>query len=135
MKNIVCSALMLLFAFGSVHAADMDKAKLMAAVKHAHPLPNLMRVIVKNQDLLALSEEQKQSVADWMEKHRPIVKELAMSIRDGEKALHEAALNCATKEEMMAKLDELLKKRREIAELKMDCRDAMRNLLGYDKLQ
>ena len=135
MKKIVFCAFFLLSTLGSVHAADTNMAELLAAVKHAHPLPNLMRVIVKNQDKLALSKEQKQGVTAWIKEHRPIVAKLAMSIKEGEKALHEAALNCATKEEMMAKLDELLKKRREIAEIKMDCRDSMRKLLGYDKWQ
>ena len=135
MKKIVFSTFILLAAFCSVQAADMDKAALMAAVKHAHPLPNFMRVIVENQDKLGLSEEQKQAVAAWVGEHRPIVKELALSIKAGEKALHDAALNCATKAEMMVNLEELLKKRREMAENKMDCRDAMRELLGYDKWQ
>ena len=146
MKKIAFTTFILLAAFSSVQAAEMDKAAeidkakmdkaaLLAAVKHAHPLPNLMRIIVDNQDQLGLSAEQKQAVADWIKKHRPIVTELAMSIKEGEQTLHDSALNCAAKEGMMAKLEELLNKRRKMAVLKMECLETMHQLLGYEKWQ
>ena len=109
--------------------------EVFAAVKHAHPLPNFMQVIKKHGDKLDLSEEQQQEIDAWIEKQRPVATKIALSIRDDEKVLKEAALNGASKENMTAQLDELLKKRKEIAEMKMDCRDKMRQLLGDEKWQ
>jgi periplasmic copper chaperone A len=133
MKKIVFSIILLFLTFGSVQAASMDE--VVAAVKHAHPLPNFMQVIKKHEDNLGLSEEQQQAIDTWIKEHRPVVGKLALSIRDGEKALKEAAFNGTSKEDMMVQLDELLKKRKEIAEMKMDCRDQMRQLLGDEKWQ
>jgi 4-hydroxyphenylpyruvate dioxygenase-like putative hemolysin len=140
MNKIVLSAfLVFLLAFAHVQANPMAEkismAELMAAVKHANPLPNFMRVIQQHKNELDLSEEQNQDVETWIGKHRPTIKELVLSIREGEKALAKAALDGATKEDMMKQLEGLLEKRREIASIKMDCRDKMRELLGEDKWQ
>jgi hypothetical protein len=127
-------ALILLFACTNVQAASMDE--VMAAVKHAHPLPNLMRVITQPQlqeGILELSEEQILAVKAWIKKHRPIVKEIALSIKAGEESLREAALNGVSKDELMVQLDDLLAKRKEIAELKMDCRDSIRQILSEEQ--
>ncbi|EDN65757.1 secreted protein [Beggiatoa sp. PS] len=133
MKKIVFSTIFLLLTIGSVQAASMGE--VFAAVKHAHPLPNFMQVIKKHGDKLDLSEEQQQEIDAWIEKQRPVATKIALSIRDDEKVLKEAALNGASKENMTAQLDELLKKRKKIAEMKMDCRDKMRQLLGDEKWQ
>jgi len=48
----------------------------MTAVKHAHPLPNLMIIIVEHGDMLDLSPEQDQALADWRAKQKSIMAEL-----------------------------------------------------------
>jgi len=130
MKKIF--ALILLFAYTNVPAVSM--AEVMAAVKHAHPLPNLMRVITPHQDeVLGLSDEQILAADAWITEHRPRVKEIALGIKAGEEALKEAALNGVSKDELMAKLDDLLAKRKQLAVLKMDCRDTMRKILSDEQ--
>jgi 4-hydroxyphenylpyruvate dioxygenase-like putative hemolysin len=129
-KNIF--TLTLLFALTNVQAVSMDE--VVAAVKQAHPFPNLMRVITQHQDdMLELSEEQISVVNAWIKKHRPIVKELALSIKAEEQALKEAALNDVSKDELMTKLNELLAKRKQMAIHKIDCRDTMRQILSDEQ--
>jgi len=130
-KIVLSSFLVFLLALTHVQATSMDET--MMAVKHAHPLPNLMRVIQQHKNELNLSVEQKQELESWIKEHRAKLQELALSIRDGEKALAEVALNGAPKTDILVQLDELLKKRREMASIKIDCRDNMRQLLGEDK--
>ena len=70
-----------------------------------------------------------------MKKDNKIYLDYASTTPVDEKVLKEAALNGASKENMTAQLDELLKKRKKIAEMKIDCRDKMRQLLGDEKWQ
>jgi len=122
-----CGVLVLMLANGSAQAIDM------AAVKHAHPLPNFMLVIAKHGEMLDLSEEQQAALKAWGKEHKPLVKQLVKAITQGEKALHEAALEGASKAKLMAKLDGLLAKRKALAELKTDCRDNMREVLSDEQ--
>ncbi|OAD23824.1 hypothetical protein THIOM_000330 [Candidatus Thiomargarita nelsonii] len=105
----------------------------MKAMKHAHPLPNFMLVITQHGDMLALSPEQAQALANWLDKHGPIAKELAMAIKKGEQQLQEASMNGSSKEEIMAQLEALLDKRRQLAEMKTICRDNMRQILSDEQ--
>jgi len=120
-------SIILLAAAANAGAIDMK------AVKHAHPLPNFMIVIMQQGDMLALSPEQAQAVANWRAKHGPIAKKLVMAIKNGEQELQKASLNGASKEEIMAQVDALLDKRRQLAEMKTTCRDNMRQILSDEQ--
>ncbi|MEN8220901.1 MAG: hypothetical protein ABFS56_32010 [Pseudomonadota bacterium] len=128
MKKTFLSIILLAF-MAAANAGAID----MKAVKHAHPLPNFMLVIIQQGDMLALSPEQAQAVANWRAKHGPIAKKLVMAIKKGEQQLQEASLNGTSKEEIMAQLDALLKTRRQLAEMKTICRDNMRQILSDDQ--
>ncbi|MEN8217569.1 MAG: hypothetical protein ABFS56_14605 [Pseudomonadota bacterium] len=129
MKKTLLSLLALLMAAANVQAGAVD----MKAVKHAHPLPNFMLVIIKHGDMLALSPEQEQAFANWRAKHGPIAKELVMAIKKGEQQLQEASMSGASKEEIMGQLDALLEKRRQLAQMKTTCRDNMRQILSDEQ--
>jgi hypothetical protein len=129
-KTLSSSILVLIMAAASVQQVG---AIDMTAVKHAHPLPNLMITIVEHGDMLDLSPEQDQALADWRAKQKSIMAELVMAIKNGEQQLEEASLNGASKKEIMAQLDALLEKRRQIADIKTDCRDNMRRILSDEQ--
>ncbi len=120
-------SIILLAAAANAGAIDMK------AVKHAHPLPNFMIVIIQQGDMLALSPEQAQVVANWRAKHGPIAKKLVMAINKGEQELEEASLNGTSKEKIMAQLDALLEMRRQLAEMKTTCRDNLRQILSEEQ--
>ncbi|MEK8020224.1 MAG: hypothetical protein VSS75_025410 [Candidatus Parabeggiatoa sp.] len=122
-----CGVLVLMLANGSAQAMDM------AAVKHAHPLPNFMLVMANHGEMLDLSEDQQATLKAWGKVHKPISKQLVKAITQGEKELHQVALEGASKADMMAKLDGLLEKRKELAELKTNCRDKMREVLSDEQ--
>jgi len=130
MKKIIFCSMVLIFAF-NVQAASMSEA--VAAVKQATPMPALMMVIRKHGDELNLSEEQQQSMAAWAKKSRAIAIELALAVKNGEKALHDAALNGVSKEDIMAQLEVLLEKRKKISAIKINCRDNMRQILNDEQ--
>ena len=123
-----CGVFVLMLVNGSAQAATN-----MAAVKHAHPLPNFMLVIVNHGKSLNLSEEQQSALKAWGKEHKPLVKKMVNGITLGEKALHQAALDGASKAHMMAELDGLLEKRKALAEMKTNCRDKMREVLSEEQ--
>lgn len=131
MKKIVFYTLVLFFAFTNVQAVSMSEA--VAAVKQTTPMPALMMVIRKHGDKLNLSEEQQQSLASWGKKFHPIATKLALAVKNGEKALHDAALNGVSKEDLMAQLEVLLEKRKKLSIIKINCRDNMRQILNDEQ--
>ncbi len=122
-----CSVLVLMLANGSAQAVNM------AAVKHAHPLPNFMLVIVNDGEMLDLSEDQQAALKAWGKEYKPLAQQLVSAITQGEKALHQASLEGVSKADMMAQLDGLLEKRKKLAEFKTDCRDNMREVLSDEQ--
>ena len=131
MKKIVFAYLVLILAIANVQAASMSEIK--AAVKQASPMPALMMVVKKHGDKLNLSEVQRQALATWAKKYHPIMVKLALTVKNGENALLDAALNGASKEDMMAQIEVLLEKRKEISAIKIDCRDNMRKMLNDEQ--
>ena len=131
MKKLVFAYLVLILAIANVQAASMSEIK--AAVKQASPMPALMMVVKKHGDKLNMSEEQQQGMATWAKKYHPIMVELAMTVKNGENALLDAALNGASKEDLMAQVEVLLEKRKKISAIKIDCRDNMRKLLNDEQ--
>ena len=127
MKKTLLCVLVLMLANGSAQAMDM------AAVKHAHPLPNFMLVMLEYGEKLNLSEEQQAALKAWGKEHKPLAQQLVSAITQGEKALHQASLEGVSKADMMAQLDGLLEKRKELAEFKTDCRDNMREVLSDEQ--
>ncbi|OQY46627.1 MAG: hypothetical protein DRR08_24190 [Candidatus Parabeggiatoa sp. nov. 2] len=129
MKKTLLSGVVLLFMLANMPAKAVD----MQAVKHTNPLPNFMVVFVKYGDMLDMSTKQEQALKKWGKKHQPIAQKLVKAIMKGEKQLHQAAIDGASKEKIMAQFDESLKARRELAELKTDCRDNLRKVLSEDQ--
>jgi hypothetical protein len=122
-----CGVLVLMLANSSAQAVNM------AAVKHAHPLPNFMLVMLEYGEKLNLSEEQQAALKAWGKEHKPLAQQLVSAITQGEKALHQASLEGVSKADMMAQFDGLLEKRKELAEFKTDCRDNMREVLSDEQ--
>jgi hypothetical protein len=131
MKKSIFYPLVLIFAFANVQASSMSKA--IAAVKHATPIPGLMMVIRKHGDEINLSEEQQQGIATWAKKYRPIVIKLALEVKTGEKDLHKAALDGVSKEDIIAQLEVLLEKRKEISAIKINCRNNLHKILNDEQ--
>ncbi|MCK5877808.1 MAG: hypothetical protein KAG43_09250 [Candidatus Marithrix sp.] len=130
MKKFIIS-LVLMFTFAQVQAAPTPE--VMAAIKHASPLPSLMMVTKKHGEQLNLSEEQKTGLAAWSKIHFPMLVEISTEIKTGEQAVHDAVVDGASKEDVMAQINELSEKRKSIASMKTDCRDNMRKLLNDEQ--
>ncbi|MCK5361044.1 MAG: hypothetical protein KAJ95_10485 [Gammaproteobacteria bacterium] len=109
------------------------KMARMRAMHHANPMPNLMMMVTKKGDDLNLNAEQEMALAEWREKSRPVIKENVAKVIKLEDEIMTATLEGADKAVLMAKVDEMLALRRDIAARKANCRDNLKKILNEDQ--
>lgn len=98
------------------------------ALKHANPLPNLMRIAMGNAELLNISSDQMKSLKAWGDEKRPQMMMLVKKVMEQEKMLREEALTTDT--DLVRKAEEMLDARRKIIAMKTECRATMREILN-----
>ena len=99
------------------------------AMKHANPMPNLMKVAMKYGDELHLNAQQKAEMVKWSKKAGPIMNGLVTDVIKAEKDLHSAALSNASQADLQDMMDKVLSLRLQVAKGKMRCRENMRKVL------
>lgn len=102
-------------------------------MRHANPMPNLMKVIHKRGDELDLSPEQAQALETWRIRHMEPMHGKVAEIAELEKALNNAALQGRPKAELMTMNARVLAMREQIVSTKIDCRDNMRRVLSPEQ--
>lgn len=147
MQRVVIVLVILLFAAGVVaqglgkghhgkghHGGKQSHGTMM---RHANPMPNLMKVVKKHADKLNLSEEQDKALADWRARHHDAMHARAAQVAEMEKALRDAAMAGRPKAELMVMNARILNVREQIVSTKADCRDNLRRVLApeqYDRV-
>lgn len=121
MKKILILITMLLLTFSSVEAGNKQ------ALKHANPMPNLMRIVVGNAALLDVNDTQMKEMKGWMKTAKPVMKSMIKEVMMKEKALHDNALAKDTDIEKQA--DEVLALRKKIIMMKTKCRQELKRIL------
>lgn len=116
-----------------MHMTKAAKHKHMKKMHHANPMPNLMRVIMMQGDKLDLSPEQEIALAKWRKQHKPVSKKLVADIIAGEKTLMLSSLAGVPKADLMRAFDHIATLRRQMAEMKSNCRDNMRKVLSKEQ--
>lgn len=108
----------------------MEKQQKSLAMKHANPLPNLMKVTKKFGEELNLSMEQKSELKKWSSHNGPIMRDMVKEVINAEQALHSAALGNASQAELQDMMDNVLRIRLKVAQGKMRCRENMKKILN-----
>ena len=125
MKKILIILTIALMSLSNVYA------KGDYALRHANPLPNLVRVSIANAEALHLSKEQVASIKDWGKRNRPTIKALVKKVMSEEKMLREEALT--TDKDVPTKAEAMLEARRDIIKLKTLCRVNLRSVLTKEQ--
>jgi len=112
---------MLLLTFSTVEAGNKQ------ALKHANPMPNLMRIVVGNAALLDVNETQMKELKVWIKTAKPQMKGMIKEVMMKEKALHDNALTTDIDIEKQA--DEILALRKKIIMMKTKCRKTLKGIL------
>ena len=117
------------------HHQDGGKNSHGMAMKHANPLPNLMRVVMKHGDELYLNKQQRVALKQWREANSEPMHKLVMQVIKAEKALHQAALADASMQQLQDLMDKVLGLRLQVAKGKISCRENMRSILDQQQWQ
>ncbi len=113
----------------SGHGKHHGKAGHGKEMRHANPMPNLMKVIKKHGDVLGLSDQQKEELNRWHDRNRDTMHSRFAKVSEMEKELNAAALAGAPKAELMGMTSQIMTLRTDIIRTKIDCRDNMRRVL------
>ncbi len=115
----------------ALHAGD--KEAFMRNMAHVNPVPNYMSIIVKNEDKLALTADQKTKVMAWNKKNGAKMATMVNSVVDGEKQITVASMKGTSSTEIASMADQLMETRKKIIVGKTTCRDYMMDVLSPEQ--
>lgn len=118
---------------GKGHGKHHGKPGHGQSMRHANPMPNLMKVVKKQGDKLDLSEAQKAELTKWHEKNADDMHANFAKVGEMEKELNTAALAGRPKAELMTMASRIMTLRTDIISTKADCRDNMRRILTAEQ--
>jgi hypothetical protein len=122
MKKIMLIISMLLMSLSTTHASGN-----MYAMKHANPMPNLMRIAIKNADLLGVDAKQMIALKTWSDSNKPKMKMMVKKVMHEEKMLLENALS--TDNDSVKEAEVMLETRKEIIVMKAACKANLKTIL------
>jgi hypothetical protein len=141
MKKTLIAISILLFTLTSANASNCEgqnnkagascagkSAGAKHALKHANPMPNLMRLVIGNAEILGLSPEQLTQVKAWTTASKPKMRAMIISVMKEEAMLHENALT--TDKDVVAQSQKMLDTRKKIIEMKTKCRATLKSILN-----
>ncbi|PHS42349.1 MAG: hypothetical protein COB07_01005 [Sulfurovum sp.] len=122
MKKIILVMAMLFMSVSTLPAAGNQYA-----LKHANPMPNLMRIAIKNADLLGVDAKQMTALKAWSETNKPKMQEMVKKVMSEEKMLHEKALTSDADTSKEAEV--MLETRKQIIAMKTKCNATLKTIL------
>ena len=117
MKKILITLIGLLLTFSNVYALE-----------NANPMPNLVRHVMANANLLHLTNTQKQEVKKWARDNKPKVLRLVRELKIQENKVLKDSLS--NDDDILSKAESTLDIRREIIQIKTLCRTHLKDLLS-----
>jgi len=108
---------------------ELTQAQQLKRMRHASPLPNLMRVALKNKEALELDETQIRNLEFWRNRQSIIAKRLVREISALEAGVHASSLSGKPTGYLINQMSTLLGKRMQLASQKILCRDNMMHVL------
>lgn len=122
MKKILVIMIMSVMTFSNVYAGAGY------GLRHANPLPNLVRIAMGNAELLQLSDKQVEEIRSWARTNKPTMMKLVQKVINEERMLKEEALS--TDKDVVKNAESMLDARREIIKLKTQCRANLKKILS-----
>ena len=122
MKKIILVITLILMSLTTTHAAGNKYA-----LKHANPMPNLMRIAIKNADLLGVDAKQMVALKAWSDTNKPKMKMMVQKVMSEEKMLLEKALSSDADTAKEAEV--MLETRKNIIMMKTNCNANLKTIL------
>ena len=121
MKKLLLALSIMLMSLSTAQAGSQQ------ALRHANPMPNLMRIAIKNASILGVTPEQMKNLQVWVKKSKPEMIKMVQQVRSEEKMLLENALTID--KDVVKKSETVLGLRKKIIEMKTNCRAVLKNTL------
>ncbi len=118
---------------GKGHGKHHGKPGHGQSMRHANPMPNLMKVVKKQGDKLGLSDEQKAELTQWHDQNADNMHANFAKVGEMEKELNAATLAGKPTAELMTMASDIMKLRTQIIATKAACRDNMRRVLSDEQ--
>ena len=122
MKRILLVITLVLMSLSTAQAAGGKYA-----LKHANPMPNLMRIAIKNADILGVDAKQMVALKAWSDTNKPKMKMMVQKVMSEEKMLLENALT--TDNDSVKEAAVMLETRKEIIAMKARCKTNLKTIL------
>lgn len=130
MKILYVLPVALLLAVSSVHAGGGNKMSGHHGKKgHKGAVPMLMHTIKKNAAVLGLSDEQLANIDEIHDSRKASCHDMKSGIKTAKKAMKNAVLDGESAEEILARSKAINSKRNELISLRLEARDAIRDVL------
>ena len=133
MKKIIIAITLILISFTSLHAMNMGMGMNKQALKHANPMPNLMRIAIQNADLLGIDQKQMTALRAWSDTNKPKMKQMVQKVMHEEAMLLENALT--TDNDSVKEAEVMLETRKKIIEMKARCNANLKTILTKKQYQ
>jgi hypothetical protein len=133
MKKIIIAITLILMSFTSLHAMNMGMGMNKQALKHANPMPNLMRIAIQNADLLGIDQKQMTALRAWSDTNKPKMKQMVQKVMHEEAMLLENALT--TDNDSVKEAEVMLETRKKIIEMKARCNANLKTILTKKQYQ
>ena len=121
MKKLLTIVTIAIMSLTSIHASGY-------ALKHANPMPNLVRYTLGNAELLQLSKAQVKEIKAWSQANKPQMMKLVKLVMSEERMLAKEALT--TDNDVVAKAQTMLDARKDIIRIKTACRANLKKILS-----
>ena len=143
MKKVVpvISILFILSACSSMAENSKSSAQMTSGkpqkslIYHVNPMPNYMQVAMKYGAELNLSEQQRLTLSNWREAHKPVMSDLVRSVDEHESELRSMALENAKEEDLVDQYIKIEELRSKIVMTKINCRSMMKNTLTQHQFE
>lgn len=129
MKKILLVLSMILLTLSSLDAKMPTGQKY--TLKHANPMPNLMRIVVGNAEILNVTPKQLVKIKIWMKASKPKIKAMINKVVTQEAILLESALT--TDNDSAKEAKEMLDTRLQIITMKTKCRETLKSILTKEQ--
>ena len=103
-------------------------------MQHVNPVPNYMKIIESDSNVLDLSPEQASKFEAWRLENHPKMMEMANQIIDLEREIY-TVLQKEQKEDLLKKVVQINQARTEIVKTKTNCRDMLMDALDEGQWQ
>ena len=126
MKKILLAITLVLMSLSTVNAAGNQ-----FALKHANPMPNLMRIAIKNADVLGVDAKQMVALKAWSDTNKPKMKAMVKKVMHEEAMLLENALT--TDNDSLKEAEAMLETRKAIIAMKAKCNANLKTILTKEQ--